>query len=296
MTEASVPALLRRAARKGATAWSVADTQPWRFELLSDHVDLLVDPARRLEALDASGRMLAASLGAALYDLRVALAASGRRVVVERLPEPGHPELMARVRLDDVTDDDDEPDDDAASEGPLLDERPAEATAFTDGTVPQQVLAELVEAAQREDNQLLAIAPAQAGRLHELCQEARDIQLVDPACRAELRAWVGAAEREPDFPDLGTAPTVLVIGSARDDRLHWLRAGEALERVLLTAARHGLVASISACSMEVPSTRLALREELELPWFPHLVVRVGHGSAPPGRRRRRLVEVLFEPS
>ena len=46
------------------------------------------------------------------------------------------------------------------------------------------------------------------------------------------------------------------------DRIDWLRAGEALERVLLEITRHGFVASPLTQVTEVPYARAGLRREL----------------------------------
>jgi hypothetical protein len=292
-SEAPVTSALRRAALRATHAWSVFGTQPWRLELHATHLDVVADANRRLETLDPSGRLIAASLGAFLYDVRVSLAAAEWQPVVERLPLPARPELVARVHLD--ADDQDGMVEAIAAHEAVLAGRPGEATAFTSGVLAPDVVAALAAAAAHEQSELFAVdEPALARRVFDLCRHARDIQLVDPACRAELRAWTGQAAQESAHADPVSAPTQFVLGSRRDDRLAWGRAGEALERVLLTLTAHGLVASTTACAVEVPSTRIDLRGELGVEWFPHLVVRVGQGSAPPLPRRRRLVDVLFE--
>jgi hypothetical protein len=289
--EATV-AVLRRAARRAAAAWSVVQTQPWRFELQPSHLDLIADHGRRLEALDASGRSQLLSLGAALYAARVALAAAGCCADVERLPEPSRSGLIARVALGKppcVV----EP---LAADEALLRDQVGEASGFTSGAVPEPALAAIREAARREGIDLAVVPAGQAHPLLDLCRDARDIQLIDSTCRAELRAWTGAAAREPEYRDDATAPAVLVLGSAHDDRLQWVRTGEALQRVLIAVARHGLVASTAPCALEVPITRVAVREQLQLDWYPHVIVRIGQGAAPAAPLRRRLVDVLFEPN
>lgn len=289
-SEEATRSVLRRAARRGAAAWSVVQTQPWRFELHPSHLDLVVDQGRRLEALDASGRSQLLSLGAALYAARVALAAAGRCADVERLPDPSRPSLIARVALAEppcVA----EP---LAADEPTLRDPVGEASGFTSGAVPEAALAAIREAADSEGVDLAVVPAGRSHGLLDLCREARDIQLVDSTCRAELRAWTGAAEREPEYGDDATAPAVLVLGGGHDDRLHWVRTGEALQRVLITIARHGLVALTAPCALEVPQTRVAVREQLQLDWYPQVIVRIGHGAAPAAPLRRRLVDVLFE--
>ena len=76
----------------------------------------------------------------------------------------------------------------------------------------------------------------------------------------------------------------------------WLRAGEALERVLLEIARHGYSASPLTQVTEVPSSRAQLRSELKLVGYPHVLLRIGRAPVAPSSRRRRLTDVLVDES
>ena len=55
-----------------AAAPSVHNTQPWRFRVRGQTIDLLADRDRQLQAQDPDGRALLMSCGAALLNLRVA--------------------------------------------------------------------------------------------------------------------------------------------------------------------------------------------------------------------------------
>src|SRR6202161_4526556 len=78
---------------------SVHNTQPWQFRVVQNGLDLLADPGRRLRAIDADGREMLISCGAALFGLRLGLRNLGYQATVELLPDPGHPRLPARLRL-----------------------------------------------------------------------------------------------------------------------------------------------------------------------------------------------------
>jgi hypothetical protein len=160
-----------------------------------------------------------------------------------------------------------------------------------------------------------------------LSQQADRTQNADPAYRAELRRWTtDEADRRDGVPSLavphvdgtsgddipirdfdtrgaGWLPVethshlrqcLLILGTAGDTRAEWLRAGEALERVLLEITRHGYVASPLTQVMEVPRTRSLLRQELGLRMQPHILLRVGRAPVGPASRRRRLVDVIME--
>ena len=74
----------------------------------------------------------------------------------------------------------------------------------------------------------------------------------------------------------------------------WLRAGEALERVLLEITRHGFVASPLTQVTEVPSARAELRRELGMTDYPHVLLRIGRAPVTPPTQRRPIVDVLTE--
>src|SRR5690348_14755011 len=76
---------------------SMLNSQPWRFRLGAEHVDVLVDPARRLPVSDATGWASRVGCGAALFNLRLALAVGGAPAVVRVQPDPDDPELLARL-------------------------------------------------------------------------------------------------------------------------------------------------------------------------------------------------------
>src|SRR3954454_23808393 len=89
---------LEDAADAAMLAPSVHGSQPWTIVLHRDRLELRADRFRQLCALDAPRRELAQSLGAALLNVRVALAARGWAVDVDRFPRPDDPDVVAVVR------------------------------------------------------------------------------------------------------------------------------------------------------------------------------------------------------
>ena len=80
------PADLVAALGHALQAPSVHNTQPWRWRLVDDTVELHADRGRHLVATDPDGRDLVLSCGAALHHLLVALAAQGVEVEVTGCP------------------------------------------------------------------------------------------------------------------------------------------------------------------------------------------------------------------
>ena len=78
---------------------SVHNTQPWRWRIGEDRVELHSDPDRHLPVTDPDRRDLVLSCGAALHHLTVAMAASGVSAAVERLPDPEDRTHLATVSV-----------------------------------------------------------------------------------------------------------------------------------------------------------------------------------------------------
>jgi hypothetical protein len=80
---------------------SLHHSQPWRFIVHADGLDVRADRTRHLTSIDPLGRELVQSVGAALFNARVALAARGWAVDVQRCPSPDEPDLLAVLHLVD---------------------------------------------------------------------------------------------------------------------------------------------------------------------------------------------------
>lgn len=323
---ARLTAALRRAAVRATLAPSVHNTQPWRFQLRPNELDLIADPARQLRVLDPTGRQLSISCGCALFNARVALQAAGLAVQVSRFPEASRSELLARLVVSDQIAT--EPTDPIGMLDNVIELRRTNRRRFAEDEVPAELIDDLERAAQAEGASLFVVQ-RQEHRLAvaRLSQHADELQNANPAYRAELRAWTtgdlsrtdgvpasavprvdGQAHdelplRDFDTSGLGALPAetasshnqcLLLLGTVGDNPANWLRAGEALQRVLLEITRHGFTASPLTQAIEVPATRAALRAELGLSMAPHMLLRVGRAQQTPATRRRRLVDVLVE--
>lgn len=315
----------RRAALRATLAPSVHNTQPWRFHLRPGALDIHADRTRQLKVLDPTCRQLTISCGCALFNARAALAASDVHVDVWRFPVQGRPDLLATLTYGAGKSA--EPPE-VARLDQLVPYRQTNRRRFSDDLVPDEVLDELEAAAAAEDAQLHIIRdPDHRVVVASLSQHADEIENLNPAYRAELRAWTsedparrdgvlssavphvdGTSGDELPIRDFdthghGRLPTgtrssrdqcLVLLCTAGDRPADWLRAGEALERVLLEVTRHGFAASPLTQVTEVPSARAQLRTELKLQGYPHVLLRIGRAATTPASRRRRLVDVLVE--
>jgi len=319
---ASGDSALSAAVTRAMLAPSVHNTQPWRFVLRPDALEIYADPSRRLSVLDPSGRQLRLSAGCALMNARVSLAASGCPSTILRLSDPERPELVARIEVGG-----DEPVDRVlAALDHVVELRQTNRRRFAPDPVPEDLVTTLVAAAADEGAALRPVVDSSDRRtLARLSQRADAQQISNPSYRAELRAWTtndparrdgvraaavphvdGSSGDEVPIRDFDTqgagwlpaqthssaSQCLLVLGTAEDTPLSWVRAGEALERVWLEVTRAGFVASLFTQVIEVAALRVQLRDELRLAEHPHLVLRVGRAPITAASMRRPLDEVL----
>ncbi|WP_433287465.1 Acg family FMN-binding oxidoreductase [Micromonospora sp. CA-244673] len=306
--------MLETAARQALHAPSVFNTQPRRWRVTADTLDLRADTDRQLAAADPDGRLLTLSCGAALHHARMSLAAAGWTVTVERQPDPTDPALLARLRATGPT----HLDVAAARLVEAIPRRRTDRRAYGDRPVPEPVLNRLRAAVEAEDGHLHVVRPDQMPMLAVSTGRAADVELADPAYREELRRWTdrpaGSGDGVPTATAVRPAPrrvplrdyapggaaglsagagfdrgaAYLILFGERDDPAAWLRGGEALSALLLTATAEGLASAPLSDAIEVAWPRRMMRDLLAGIGDPYLVVRVGWGpddDLPPAPRR-----------
>jgi nitroreductase len=324
MTPVEIPAdqveyLIATAAR----APSVHNTQPWQFHVSRYVIDLYADPRRKL-GVDPVGREMIISCGAALFGLRLAVRSLGYVPEVELLPDP--PRLLARVRLGaeaPMTDEE-------SRMLQALPHRHTHRGPFEARPLPPGLLAGLQRDAFIEGATLALVEPAIAyQRLADIVTAASRRQDLDPVARNEVRRWVRAAGstardgvparafpgrafpewagqqrgrlRQRDFDQgrgLGAlsadgppaaATAVLVTGADRP--ADWLRAGQALHRLLASAADRWVFASLYTQPMEAAAIRDLIRTRLGLPGVPQVLLQFGRARTTQATARRPPTEL-----
>ncbi|MET9230101.1 nitroreductase family protein [Lentzea sp. NPDC003310] len=299
---------------------SVHNTQPWRFLVRRDRIELHADPARRLAATDPEDRELRLSCGAALFNLRLALELQGVRPLVSMMPGRDAPGALAVVRRGGSIRIN-------AENRALLDAVPHRRTnrrPFLEAAVDPRQRHALVRAAELERSWLHVITtPQDRAQIQRLVRQAHEIQLGDEAVQAELAAFTGhrpgAADGVPpasagvrpemqdewafrDFQgperhpgkDYESDPLVVVLCSFYDGPLGEMQAGQAMQRILLTATTRGLSASFLSQPVEVRQVRDQLRRSLGGMLVPQTVLRLGFSTPVPATPRRPVAELLVE--
>jgi hypothetical protein len=83
-----------------------------------------------------------------------------------------------------------------------------------------------------------------------------------------------------------------VLSTDGDRREQWVHAGQALQRVLLTATRLKLATTPISQPVELPAVRELLTDTAAGRWA-QIIVRLGYGQPAPATPRRPLAEVLL---
>jgi nitroreductase len=318
---AAVPGLAEHAdylIEVAGRAPSVHNTQPWRFEVGEQAIELSADTSRQLLE-DPAGREMLISCGAALYGLRLGIRSLGYLAETELFSGSA---LLARVYPG-------LPAPMTSDERKMLQAIPHRHThrgPFEPGPLPAGLLARLRDDVAAEGATLSVVDTEPARRkLTEILAAWHRVQDLYPASRAavqsraETERWTretGAQARDgvpaQSFPaaagrgpgplprrdfDLGRgwgqlpsggppAPVVALLVTSGDHREEWLRAGQGLQRLLLRAASQWVFASLQTQPLLEVSVRARIQSGLDLPGWPLMLLQLGRArtTRPTGRR------------
>jgi nitroreductase len=324
LTSAAIATVVGTAAR----APSVHNTQPWIFRIIDDLIELHADPDRLLAQIDPVGRELTISCGAALFGLRLGLRQLGWVPAVQPWPDPTQPWLAARVWPDGQTAMNRIEAELIAAvphrhthRGPftpgavstrllaaLAVDAAAEGAELRYLAQPDLVseLAGLVDLAAAAQEASPSVSAETRRWVRPLGSEARDgvpeqatavgnepsaqrFRQREFGATADGEANVGSQSDASDITGEPPAATAVLVtdGDAADD---WLRAGQALNRLLLRAATRWVFASLQSQPMESPRYREQVRDLLALPGQPQMLLQFGRSNTALATPRRRQAE------
>ncbi|MFI7542526.1 Acg family FMN-binding oxidoreductase [Actinoplanes sp. NPDC049599] len=316
------PLDLTACVRSATAAPSLHNSQPWRFRISADSVDVYADPRRRLDVLDPAGRELLISVGAAVFTLRLAIRGAGHLSDLELFPVEEEPDLVARVRVGKPM----APTPAAEALVAAIPHRHTNRWPFARSVVPADAVERLADAARREGGTLTVANAVSRNAILSLSQEADRALRSKGRYRAELARWTSPhAGRRDGVPataigpwdaleilpirDFGLLqprfdravaqfepyPTIMVLATDGDTPRHWVNAGQALQRVLLTATWLNLATTPISQPVEIPGVRRLLTASGSGKWA-QMVLRVGYGRPAVTTPRRPLAEVLLPDS
>lgn len=307
--------------RYAVLAPSGHNTQPWAFRIIDSGIEVHPDYSRRLPVADPMDRELLISVGASITNLRVAASHFGfeTTVLYEQTDEEDAP--VALVTLRETCN----PDEHLRSLFASIPKRRTMRVDFVRREIDPETLDRLCELVESSDL-LRFVLPQERARTSELVEEADRLLMKNEEWRAELAEWVRPNESSAGdgmtgdafgIPgplsafapwlirrfDLGEArgkqdremiehAAGLIVVTGDDDRASLVRAGEALERLLLSLTALGVQYAFANQAIEVPEIRRELWKIIRTPKPPQLMLRIGYAPATPRAMPRRPAGVV----
>ncbi len=301
---------------EASLAPSIHNTQPWHWFAGNGRLELFADPSLLLGAIDPDGRQLLISCGATLYYARLALRARGLVPEVTVLPDgPGYADLdmdlaarepLATIHVSAVL----PPDTGERALVTAMRDRITDRQPLRPAPVRATVVEEIGQAAEAEGCWLAALDATDVDAMSV------DSMWLDDVDRHIAAGWTGTAgtagggsgtdeggaahpagmDAPGRFsgvpaPHAGARrPTVVALGTDADRPIDRMAAGQAVARILLTAAAHGAAARPVGHAEEIDAIRVRVRELLRSTGHVQMIILVGYplpggGPVEPARRR-----------
>jgi hypothetical protein len=263
---------------------SVYGTSPWWFTSTESVICLHADTERRLAFADPNGRQMLISCGAAVFTARLAFRYLGLVPKVSVLPQPSSPNLIASLGFTDER----KPASDYERE--LFDEtarRKNHQGGFDNDRLPVGLISTLSEQAASEGAKLTVMADdGHKATLLAAIGAADAAFALDSGRLKEEATWRALSRGAELDASWGGRPEVLnatsgspgictVLATADDDRNDWIRAGQALQRMLVVAANRGVSVAVSAQPLEFDQLRDFISAELVGGDSPQMLLRLG---------------------
>jgi hypothetical protein len=319
-TESNFPAQKIELVRYATLAANGHNTQPWKFAIQENAIEIHPDYSRELRVVDPDHRELWISLGCALENLLVSARASGIATEVT------YPDTEDFIRVQ------------------LTADVPQSEALFEAIPVRQNTRSEYdgrsIKKADHDQMQSLALepgielrfisTPADLETVLEYVNQGNRIQYADRLFIDELIAWLRFNKKEalssldglysvcsgnPEVPRwlgqmfvAGTKPQeqadtdakklrsssgAVVIASEVEDKTTWVRTGQVYERLTLQLTSLGIKSAFLNQPIEVKEVRSQFQSAVGLgKAMPQLLVRFGYANAMPRSLRRPVNEVL----
>ncbi len=298
------------------------NTQPWKFALQQDRIEIHPDYSRSLAVVDANNRELWLSLGCALENLLLAARAAGYA------PEVVYPEGQEeRIRVHLTPD--------APQHSPLFDAIPQRQTTRSvyDGRPVPSAHLDIIQSLPLEQGVSLRFlhTAAEIETARSYIHEGNLRQYADRAFVDELITWLRFNKKEAmatldglyslcsgnpavprwlgklfvsstkpqqqaeaDDAKLRSSAGAAIIATETEDKAAWVRAGQVYERLTLQMTALEIQSALLNQPIEVTDLRGAFQSDVGLGSAQaQLLVRFGYADAMPPSLRRPVEAVLI---
>lgn len=297
------------------------NTQPWKFAITQNSIDIHPDLSRHLSAVDPNNRELWISLGCALENLLVAARVLG---FSSEVTYPSDKQNFIHVDLTT----------DTAQKSLLFDAIALRQNTRSvyDGKPLEPSALKQLQSLQLEPGTDLHFLPEMAGlqTVLEYVNQGNLSQYANKDFVNELISWVrftkkealatrdglysGAsgnpqvprwlgqmfvagltpqAQADADAKKLLSSSGAVIVVSESDDTVAWVRTGQVYERLALTMTSLGIKSAFLNQPIEVAQVRGQFQSALKLEKaLPQLLVRFGYAEAMPSSLRRSVQDIL----
>ncbi len=313
---------IRELVRYATLAANGHNTQPWKFAIQENGIEIHPDYTRRLPVVDSNNRALWISLGCALENLSVAARALGYA------PEVTYPEAADFIHVRLITD--------TPQSSPLFDAIPLRQNTRSeyDG---QSIKGDDLDQAQASTlepgvelhfvtnaaNLAIVLEYVNQGNLIQYAEKAFVDELIDwirfnkkealasldglySRCSGnpEVPRWLGrmfVARTKPrqqadaDARKVRSSAGAVVIASEADDKTTWVRTGQVYERLALKMTSLNIKSAFLNQPIEVAQLRSQFQSAMGMGlYLPQLLVRFGYADPMPRSLRRPVEQVLVQ--
>jgi len=291
------------------------NTQPWKFRIDGNRIDILMDDERWLRVCDDDQRELHISVGCCLENLLVAADHFGLRYQVEYLPDSSEPLLAASVEFMDGALERDR------NLFQMITVRHTNHGEYDKGPIPEDVLEQLSGCCTEPNIHVqLTSDDSIKQKVDALVVQADAMEFADPAFREELGYWIGqgvfgtswlmskigklavthinmgSSTAKKDSAVLMSSPVLGLISSRDNSRETQIEVGQVYQRLSLIAASFGIWCQPMSQIVQVGETKQEVAKlQTDPHLFPQLPFRLGFAESEKHRTPRRSVEeVLVE--
>lgn len=293
----------------GILAPSVHNIQPWEFHPEDNRLIIRLSRQRALREGDATGRQTWISIGACIANIEVAAAHFGLKTRLERIEfgRHDHPDSITLTFSKGS-----KPTDEARFEA--ISARFSDRSLYDSRPIKPGSLNAIARSGSDSATVSTSTDPAVIDRVAELTGKGIAAAFSNPAFRRELASLIAPHERtahgftpkalglkplrgrlEPHLVRYGlnakaqatlecdrmaSASALIAVATTGDTPLHWIDAGRAYERALLTATALGLRSTTTAAVVEAFDFHLDIEQLLGTGKRLQVVGRLGYSQAP----------------
>jgi hypothetical protein len=319
--DVNAPVHMQELVRYATLAANGHNTQPWKFAIKDEAIEIHPDYTRRLPVVDPDDREMWISLGCALENLLVAARAAGYH------PEVAYPDEADYLHVHLTAD--------TPQAGALFDAIPLRQNTRSeyDGLPVKTADLDRMRAVPLEPGVALSFVTdpgdlemvleyVNLGNLSQYADNAFVRELIDwlrfnkrealaaldglfTRCTGnpEVPGWLGRmfvagmkpqSQADSDARKLRTSPGAVVVTSELDDKAAWVRTGQVYERLALTMTSLNVKSAFLNQPIEVAALRSQFQAALGLgAALPQLLLRFGYADPMPRSLRRPVEQVLM---